>query len=855
MPAPMGPGPGLLARDEALQRQRKLAAQRMRSASFSATSANSYSKNKDIAHLDDLPPSGPSQVGFATPQLVPANLHDSENHVDELFMSSDPLFINPQLLDPSFDEMFLGNSSSNTNDLQQTLDDNMLPQEDLSWLNSLPHMKDYPMPVNMSDAPSQIMESLTALPIANAAHDSFNNSIPNFSDQHLNPTDNFEMSNHDLDINSLWQQDSPHHSQQQPNLLPKEPSPRSHLFTPRLRLHILTTISIPTPFTSNKPPHLPSTPELQLYIDAYINHFAKHLPFLHDTLEFTQENASLALSMAAIGALYVFERQHSASIFEISRSCVHVYLESRRERKHDQKTDPEPTPLWLVQTLLLGVIYGLFNEEPLANEIAMAQANAVISLAKSAGLQSPPRNFIPVPGPDNSSIEEKWHYFIKVQERIRTMHVVHIISCLLATGYNVMCSLKNTDIRCGSPCDENLWVAPTAHDWWIVLQKKESDGSLGNAVEGPDFLDCLNRLLSGNTLVGEIPQFTLLTLIYAIHLDIHQRRIEFDHKEAITAVSPGAVTNSTKWLDREKRRVEAILRAWETTWSLSPHASLIPRTQDGSLMSDSIPISSLAHVRLYLDLRKTKECFWKRDFVGMGRELDLLQPQMVFEIQSGSRKQFNELLEAASYAADTISLWEKHSARWTLQATATQTFIHNLLALFDCGLLVSEFFHRLEKRDRNTWHEDEKQLVSRLRKIMFRVFDVLSSRAELDVLHNQQLRTGTQSRDSPTSFYDSAGATSDHNEHHRPQNQNGDAGHHRNNSSSAARNGSISGVAGLGGLGAGGSLDFGFLQQKDLQVPLSLMALNAVSRILATIYIWPCKYHFSILFLFLFSEY
>ncbi|KAF5097410.1 hypothetical protein D0Z03_001423 [Geotrichum reessii] len=261
------------------------------------------------------------------------------------------------------------------------------------------------------------------------------------------------------------------------------------------------------------------------------------------------------------------------------------------------------------------------------------------------------------------------------------------------------------------------------------------------------------------------------------------------------SASPAEIKDA-KWLDIEKRRIEAMLRAWETTWSLSPHASLIPRSQEGSLMSDSIPMSSLAHVRLYLDLRKAKEYFWKRDFASMGRELDNLSAPVLYELQSGTRKQFNALLEAASYAADTISLWEKHSARWTLRTTTSQTFIHNILALFDCGLIVSEFFNRLEKRgDANTWHEDEKQLVSRLRKIFFRVFDVLSSRYmddTTDVLHNQQERVSTPSQ----------------------------------------LNGGSTG-------GNSGNINANIFLQKDLQLPLSLMSLGAVSRILSTIYIWP----------------
>lgn len=802
----------------------------------------------------ELPPTGPTHVGFATPQLMPASLNDSDIQLEDLFNSTDPLFINPQLLDPSFDSSFFTGSSivgelnsgstttldttarngsiqSSTNQSMQSYDDSVSPNntnlQDYSWLN----VKHEPGPLNLNGSPTHLMDTLN--PIPNGMSPSFSDPLqPDFISHYYQNASNPVEADFS---NILWDQEG-NKQNQIPSLFDKpdkarayNPPKSSYVITPQLRLHILTTISTPTPFTSNQHPQLPSTPELQLYIDAYASHFSPHLPFLHHNLEFNQENVPLVLSMAAIGALYLSERAHSANIFEISRCCVHVYLESRRERKQDQKTDHEVTPLWLVQALLLGVVYGLFNEDPLANEIAVAQTNAVISLAKSAGLHLPPRTFMSVPDPNHSSVEEKWNYFVIVQERIRTMHVVHIISTLLATGYNVVSTLKNSDIRCGSPCDENLWRAATASEWWTALTIKESDGSLGNAVEGPDFLDCLQRLLSGNTLVGEIPQFTLLTLICAIHLDIHEKRLEYDqHQPTPVSTSPftdepfvkmedepGSVPSEGSetilgsigspsdnrdavWLEREKRRVEAVLRAWETTWSLSPHASLIPRAQEGSLMSDSIPMSSLAHVRLYLDLRKTKECFWKRDFAGMGRELDQLATPVLYDVQAGTRKQFNALLEAASYAADTISLWEKHSARWTLQATASHTFVHNIVALFDCGLIVSEFFYRLEKRDQHTWAEDEKQLVSRLRKIFFRVFDVFSSLAESKVLHNPLQRNG-----SDATFYPGKSRTGSFNS---------DAGSH---------DGHLMG------------------SQRELMQPLSLMALSAVRKILCTIYIWP----------------
>ncbi|KAF5093696.1 hypothetical protein D0Z03_002309 [Geotrichum reessii] len=742
----------------------------MRSASFSAASAHSYAKVKDIADIDAAQPSdGPNQVGFATPQLYPIN--DFDIPFDDMFFNqSDAMFINPELLDPSFDNILLANESSPDSNIAAngavhppdnkstlTLNYSAFNQAGLNHIPNSPPLLETDDWLEFNQAP---IDPLTMLNF-----DQFQ--TPVWDPQQQQEQQQPQQQQQQPQQQKQQQQQQQHQSQHQPPMIQQVPRP--FRITPELCNHISSTLTVPTPFSSEKSPFLPPLGDLQRYIDTYIKNFDTHFPFLHHSMKFTNENAPLALSMAAIGALYLSESEVSENIFDISRCCVHVYLESRRERKQNQQL--ESTPVWLVQTLLLGVVYGLFNEEILANQIAVAQANAVISLAKSAGLQNPSN--LPIPGP-MSTVQEKWDYFIQVQTRIRTMHVVHIISCLLATGYNVTSSLRNADLKCGSPCDEKLWTAQTANNWWLALQKKESEGSLNNAIEGPDFTESLDRLLSGNTIVNEISQFTLLTLIYAIHLDIHQHRLEY-----------GSGVESTRWLDLEKRRVEAMLRAWETTWSLSPHASLIPRTEDGSLMSDSIPMSSLAHVRLYLDLRKTKECFWKRDFAAMGLELDKIQaPTIVDPI---TIKPLNTLLEAASYAADTISLWEKHVSRWTLHGTTMQIFIHNIIALFDCGLIVSEFFFRLEKRGEAQWANDERVLVGRLRKIFNRAFDALGMEdATRDTLHAQ-----IEPSASGTNGFGSANTSS------------------------------------------------GRLELDDTKFPLSVMALTGVSRILSSLYIWP----------------
>lgn len=85
----------------------------------------------------NMPADTPTQVGFATPQLIPKNMSDNDADIgsDDLFNPMDPLFINPQLIDPTFDsDFFLSNSFQNAPDGQQGHHDTKISnsQENLS---------------------------------------------------------------------------------------------------------------------------------------------------------------------------------------------------------------------------------------------------------------------------------------------------------------------------------------------------------------------------------------------------------------------------------------------------------------------------------------------------------------------------------------------------------------------------------------------------------------------------------------------------------------------------------------------------------------------------------------------------
>jgi hypothetical protein len=97
------------------------------------------------------------------------------------------------------------------------------------------------------------------------------------------------------------------------------------------------------------------------------------------------------------------------------------------------------------------------------------------------------------------------------------------------------------------------------------------------------------------------------------------------------------------------RHIEPALKAWQAAWASNPHHSLErPNPYGfGPLSADSIPLLDLAYVRLFVNLSRSKEKFWQRDYDGMAEELSrgmcfseqsLPFPDLVFNLSSPLRK-------------------------------------------------------------------------------------------------------------------------------------------------------------------------------------------------------------------------
>ncbi|KAL9635210.1 MAG: hypothetical protein Q9164_003605 [Protoblastenia rupestris] len=431
----------------------------------------------------------------------------------------------------------------------------------------------------------------------------------------------------------------------------------------------------------------PSTYDLQRYVAAYIQYFHPHIPFLHigslsfDSPAFTSNlkassvhsahgqstitggGGALILAMAAIGALYEYDFAASKDLFEKAKAMIQFYLHEHRKAdmsvanngsQNQGQTSSRTTPLWLVQAMLLNVIYGHNSGDKQAASIANTHCAALISLARGAelvgpyqrvptgeGLQPFKQEDIDMADDDPSAwsgyvshptldLENEWHSWKVAEERKRTLYAIFILSSLLVSAYNCAPALMNSEIRLGLPCDENLWSADSAETWRTL------GGSINLDQNATSFATALSSLLTAGQRQQQghrMPSphndlglkfenlsenhfkpstFGCLVLINAIHNYIWETRQRHMDRQW-----------TTQETEAMHAHIEPALRAWQAAWSSNTDHSLERPNPFGatSLSADCIPLLDLAYVRLFVNLGRSKELFFQRNFDAMAEEL------------------------------------------------------------------------------------------------------------------------------------------------------------------------------------------------------------------------------------------
>lgn len=538
---------------------------------------------------------------------------------------------------------------------------------------------------------------------------------------------------------------------------------------------------------------LPSTSDMKRYISSYVTYFHPHLSFLHvptlnfQASEYTQNlqvpsghlNLSssgvaggagcLTLSIAAIGALYESDTAASKDLMEASKKMIQRYLEERRKvdmstvlgrANSARESSAHAIPLWLIQAMLLNVIYGHASGDKMSADIACTHCAALVSLARAADLTRhvapkdlPPDYLTSTNGNDahshpNSSAfgipkeRRDWLNWKMVEERKRSLFAIFVVSSLLVASYNCAPALTNSEIRLDLPCEESVWAAESPQAW-------KKMGGPSSSKDTFSFSSALTTLLTASQREQKQSQptpsplrpssFGCLVLILALHNYIWETRQRHMGRQ---------------WTSREadamQAHIEPALRAWQAAWASNPIHSLERPNPFGAgpLSADSIPLLDLAYVRLFVNIGRSREAFCQRDWNAMADELtrgteiihaDTVTPdpsdrsggdvgsqvrnrhdsvadlgvadlslskvshqtQTAHDLPNAYRTSQSarekHLRKAAFYAADSMAMSDRLGNTFG-ELTSRELPLQSALCTFDCGQVLAEWICTVQER-------------------------------------------------------------------------------------------------------------------------------------------------------------
>jgi len=506
-------------------------------------------------------------------------------------------------------------------------------------------------------------------------------------------------------------------------------------------------------------PNLPSTADIRRYIEAFIQYAHPHLPVVHyaslsfDSIENTVNRASspgvnmgkennvggakcLILSMAAIGALYEYDHPASKELFDAAKKMIALYLEDKRKnemssRRAGAQSGPEALPpLWLVQAILLNVIYGHHCGDKLAAEVASQHISSLIGLMRAAkvtesmsadtdlsadaegGEDGHPLARHPT---QDAYLHAQWIKWKTKEERKRCFLAMYFVSSLLLIGYNQTPAIMNSEIHLCLPCEENLYNAESAQEW-------QNLGGLAAAQSQEiPFAHALNHLLSAGQRQssGQQPESELkpstygcLILICALHNVIWETRNRQADTDCTAQQMEDMISN-----------IAPALKAWQAAWKANErHCIERPNPFGlGPLAADCIPLLDLAFVRLYVDLGPTQEAFRERDFDRMANELASRTEALHFQNDTksddgkGTAKQNassqpvqasmddaivrreKHLRRAAFYAADSLTVACQYNLTYADQS-AHELPIQSAVGFLACVQVLSEWVSAVQER-------------------------------------------------------------------------------------------------------------------------------------------------------------
>lgn len=324
---------------------------------------------------------------------------------------------------------------------------------------------------------------------------------------------------------------------------------------------------------------MPTLMDLQQSFSGYLEGFHRHFPIIHlHSFDPYTIPSPLIMAMCSIGAQYRLRREKAKNLFVLAGTMSSNAL---RNGLPIVNGNPEPAPLWVMQTRTLLALSGMFS----------GMTSVVLRTVENLGIFTIDYRLRKAELKRSNAQGLEWQDWVYRESSKRLLFGMFVISNLISTTFGVMTGFSHTDdLEFEDLDEERFWNATSAQEWLHLRQI-----SSATSQPRPTVRSTLSHILLDRAqIAGGPPKVSVLTMLLLMHgMNVHtegvRQLLELSpahlHK---TLLDPTIATLSAceDMLATARQRKDT-----STPWTEA----------EGPLMFNCQGVVHMAHVRLFID--------------------------------------------------------------------------------------------------------------------------------------------------------------------------------------------------------------------------------------------------------------
>lgn len=325
---------------------------------------------------------------------------------------------------------------------------------------------------------------------------------------------------------------------------------------------------------------LPTLTDLQQFSSGYLEGFHRHFPIIHlHSFDPYQVPSPLIMAVCSIGAQYRLRRDKAKNFFVLAGTMSSHALHNGLPIVNG---DPEPAPLWVMQTRVLLSLSGMFS----------GMTPIVLRAVENLGIFTIDYRLRKALLKRSSAEGLDWDGWIHRESSKRLLFGMYVVSNLISMTFGVTSGFSHTDdLEFEDLDEERFWNATSAQEWLHLRQIAPATSR-----PRPTVRDILSGiLLDKDHVAGGPPEVSVLTML----LLMHAMNNHTDGIRQVIELSPAHLH------DILLEPTIATLSACEDILAATRQRkdTSTPWTEaEGPLMFNCQGIVHMAHVRLFLDM-------------------------------------------------------------------------------------------------------------------------------------------------------------------------------------------------------------------------------------------------------------